>query len=884
MQDVKLSALRIGGLYILVASLWIIFSDQIVFLVFHDLGTNAAWQTYKGLLFVVITGLGLLLERYYSGKTIYLASQRFKWVVENMPDVIVIYDADLRIQYINMAARNITNRPESDFIGKRDEEILPMSLVETYLPTLQEALTTKKTRSAALDVTLPNGETFYHQYTCVPLVTDDGAVREVLSIKHDETQQMRSEEQSRYHALLHENISDAVIGTDLEFRIKAWNRAAETIYGWSAEEVMGQRLDQLLSPEYEDATPEEVMARFFADGFWRGELVQRDRSGKRIWILRSINYVYDYKGQRVGVVCVGKNITARKEAEKKLKQRARQLSILHEIDRVILAVQPVDSILHTVLGFTRELIPCERSSVALLDYKRQELEIFAVHQSETTAVSPSQRLPVDPQQEQTWAQGKYTLINDLWQTAPQDSARQTPNQTEIRSVLNVPLIAHDTLIGTLNLADTQPNRFSPEDVEIAQALAVQVSVSIENARLVARLERQVTELDTLHQASQRLQQALTTEALANEIIHILEEVLTYEYGSVLLVDGKGKLVPFAFSLPGQTLNAQDLNQLTTSDRRVGKGIVEWVAEHGKSVCLGDVRADPRYSPRQEDIQSELCVPLQVGRHIIGVVNIETTRSDAYTAEDQRLLETLAAQMAVAIRNSQLLALERDSQRRLRQLANYLQEALEAERARIAREIHDEFGQMLTALKMDTVWLRKRLPPDRAELAGKTAEMVELIDTAVQTVRNLASELRPGLLDDLGLVAALEWYAQQFSKRTGIVCEIDLGSGDIGLHETASTAVFRIFQETLTNITRHAKATYVFISLRQTEGGFFMTVRDNGQGMAHKQLRGKRSLGITGMSERVRALGGTLDIQSAPGRGTSLTLKLPPDPLEDNKND
>jgi signal transduction histidine kinase len=421
-------------------------------------------------------------------------------------------------------------------------------------------------------------------------------------------------------------------------------------------------------------------------------------------------------------------------------------------------------------------------------------------------------------------------------------------------------------------------------VEMAQALAAQVSISIENARLVARLERQVTELDTIHQVSQRLRQAVTPEALTNEIIHILEEVLTYEYGSILLVAEEDKLVPFAFSLPGQTPNPQDQDQLTASDLRVGKGIVGWVAQHGESVCLGDVRTDPRYDLRQEDVESELCVPLQVGQHVIGVVNIETSRPNAYAAEDQRLLETLAAQMAIAIQNSQLLALERESQRRLRQLANYLQEALEAERARIAREIHDEFGQMLTALKIDTVWLRKRLPPDRAELAGKTAEMMELIDQAVKAVRNLASELRPGLLDDLGLVPALEWYAQQFSKRTGIICEIDLGSDDIGLIETASTAVFRIFQETLTNITRHAKATYVSISLGQAEDGFFMTVRDNGQGMAHKQLRGQRSLGIIGMSERVRALGGTLDIQSAPGRGTSLILKLPPDLLEGHKND
>lgn len=887
MQNPERSALRIAVFYILAASLWIILSDRIVFLLPQDAAITATMQTFKGLFFVAITGLGLYLERCYSGKTLFGASQRFERVVENIPDVIAIYDTDLRIQYINRAAHRLTNRPGSDFTGKRDEEFLPLAVVETYLPTLQEALSTGKVCSIAADLKMPDGKTFYYQYICVPLLDNEGQVQEILSIKRDETERMRSDEQSRYHALLQDNISDAVIGTDMEFRIQAWNKAAEEIYGWTAEEVVGRRLDEVLRPGFEDDTQAGAADRFLESGFWRGETLQHDKSGKQIWVLGSFNYVYDYKGQRVGAVSVNKDVTKRKEAEEALKRRARQLSVLHEIDRVILAVQSVDSILHTVLGFIRELIPCERSSVVLLDHKRQELEVFAVDHDGKTAVLSTQHMPLEPQNIQAWAQGEPSLVDDLSQLPQQNVVQQTLFQEGIRTVLNLPLIAHDGLIGTLELADTQTHRFSAEDVEIAQALAVQVSVSIENARLVARLERQVTELDTIHQVSQRLQQVLTPEPLANEIITILEEVLDYEYGSVLLIEEENKLVPFALTLPGETsTKALDFAHLKARDLQVGKGIVGWVVQHGESVCLGNVQEDSRYDPRKNGIRSELCVPLQVGKHVIGAINMETSKPNAYTAADQRLLETMAAQMAIAIQNSQLLARERDSQEQLRQLAHYLHEALEAERTHIAREIHDEFGQMLTALKMDTIWLQKRLPANRTELDAKTVEMAALIDQAVQSVRDLASELRPGLLDDLGLVAAVEWYTQQFRKRTGVICEIELDSESeyIMLNSAASTAVFRIFQEALTNVARHAEATRVTISLDQTTEGFFMTVRDNGRGVTHEELHSQRSLGIIGMRERARTFGGTLDIQTAPGKGTSLTLKLPSTQMEGNRDD
>ena len=146
------------------------------------------------------------------------------------------------------------------------------------------------------------------------------------------------------------------------------------------------------------------------------------------------------------------------------------------------------------------------------------------------------------------------------------------------------------------------------------------------------------------------------------------------------------------------------------------------------------------------------------------------------------------------------------------LASYLQTAREEERTLIAREIHDEFGQVLTALKMDLSWLTKRLSQDKTNLQEKSVSMSELVDHAIQTVRRIATELRPGLLDDLGLVAALEWQAQEFSERTEIECELHLGEEDITLDRDLGTDIFRIFQEALTNIMRHADATMVKVSL------------------------------------------------------------------------
>jgi len=215
-----------------------------------------------------------------------------------------------------------------------------------------------------------------------------------------------------------------------------------------------------------------------------------------------------------------------------------------------------------------------------------------------------------------------------------------------------------------------------------------------------------------------------------------------------------------------------------------------------------------------------------------------------------------------------------SRQQLRNLGRYLESAREGERSRIARELHDDMGQALTALKMDLSWLNKTLSKDQISLREKTTSMSKLIDTAIQTVKRISTELRPGILDDLGLTAAIEWQAEEFQNRTGIKCETSLYPEDISLDQVLSTAVFRILQETLTNVARHAQAMKVKISLNEKAGKLVLEVVDDGKGITQEQISDPKSLGLVGMRERILPWHGEVRISGIPGEGTTVTATIP----------
>ncbi|HPW69321.1 MAG TPA: PAS domain-containing sensor histidine kinase [Deltaproteobacteria bacterium] len=217
---------------------------------------------------------------------------------------------------------------------------------------------------------------------------------------------------------------------------------------------------------------------------------------------------------------------------------------------------------------------------------------------------------------------------------------------------------------------------------------------------------------------------------------------------------------------------------------------------------------------------------------------------------------------------------RRSHKQLRELSAHLQSAREKECARIAREIHDELGQSLTALQMDVAWLGAQLPAGCSRLAEKTQRMEQLVDATIESVHRIITELRPIMLDDLGLTAAIEWQASEFQNRSGIECHVFVDCRDDCIEKDLATAVFRIFQETLTNVARHSRATAVWARLTQEGGVLNLQVADNGKGITRKQAEDPRSFGIMGIRERVGLWNGCMQITGAKRKGTTVSIQIP----------
>jgi len=271
--------------------------------------------------------------------------------------------------------------------------------------------------------------------------------------------------------------------------------------------------------------------------------------------------------------------------------------------------------------------------------------------------------------------------------------------------------------------------------------------------------------------------------------------------------------------------------------------------------------------------------------VSGTIGEEAAIESLQSGATDYVLKTRLSRLVPAVQRALREAGDRAERRRteerlkksheqLRALSMYLQHVREDERIRISRQVHDELGQALTGLKMDLYWLSTRLPKQLRAVREKTKTMSAHIDSTIQTVRRISTELRPGILDDLGLVAALEWQAGEFQKRTAIKCDVASELPDPILDEELNTAFFRNFQESLTNVVRHANASRVDVRLWQDEANLWMEIKDNGRGISEAELSNTRSIGLLGMRERAALLGGEVIISGMPGQGTAVRVRIP----------
>jgi PAS domain S-box-containing protein len=380
--------------------------------------------------------------------------------------------------------------------------------------------------------------------------------------------------------------------------------------------------------------------------------------------------------------------------------------------------------------------------------------------------------------------------------------------------------------------------------------------------------------DAEHRILEMIASGAELPALLEAIALAMEEHAPPTLASVLLLDSEGRHVRTGAAPHLPEAYSRAIDGLPVGPRAGSCGTAVY---ERRAVFAQDIRTDPlwedyRELAAQHGLRACWSTPiLAIDGRVLGTFALYFREPRAPTVPDLELIARASHLAGIAIERRQLEA-------QLRDLSAHLESVREDERAGIAREIHDELGQALTALKMDLAWLTRRISGDSSAsettLLEKTRAMSQMTDEVIQQVRRISSELRPSVLDDLGLLAAIEWLGAEFERRTGTPCEVDSNLEDSQLPRELATAAFRIVQEALTNVTRHAEATHVAVRFAIDGGKLCVEVRDNGRGIAPAALRSPKSLGLLGARERARRLGGTLTVGRGESSGTVVALELP----------
>jgi signal transduction histidine kinase len=434
------------------------------------------------------------------------------------------------------------------------------------------------------------------------------------------------------------------------------------------------------------------------------------------------------------------------------------------------------------------------------------------------------------------------------------------NHPPMRTFLGVPVLLRGVAYGNLYLTEKAGGAdFTREDEEIVQLLAGQAAVAIENARLYESATRWSQQLESLIEVGTALARETELPSLLDLIARRLRELIGARLVLIALPTEDG-------TLRVESADGEDAAEFVGMrlDRQSSKS--GRVLDRGRSERLDSLLDDPevdRDFARPMGMRAALFVPLLVGKRPIGVIQaLDKLAADRrFTNDDLRLAETFAAQAGIAVDTTARVA--QDALRRA-------VEGQELERRRLARELHDETGQALTSILLGLRALEEAKNREGTKAAVRALR--ELVVATLQDVRRLAVELRPTALDDFGLTAALERLADNFSEQSGIAIELEAGLGHERLPSDIETVLYRLVQEALTNVVKHAHAQHVSIVVRRKEGVVTAVIEDDGRGF--EDGKGEGGLGLVGMRERVALVNGRFRIESAANAGTTLLVEVP----------
>jgi signal transduction histidine kinase len=415
------------------------------------------------------------------------------------------------------------------------------------------------------------------------------------------------------------------------------------------------------------------------------------------------------------------------------------------------------------------------------------------------------------------------------------------------------------------------------------------------------------EYQVLHEVAQALQSSEETEAMLKQVMKILiqfEELKVESKAGIFLANEEKKVLRLFTTVGSFTKEFLEREQeVPYGDCLCGRAAVSGELLTSDS-CFTDARHERTFTDMTA--HGHYIIPLKSREKLVGVMFLYTSINPSWYKHSQEVLLSIGGLIGDAVVRLQSEEQIRDHKQeleqevterkqieqelmkyrdhleeevatrteQLRNLSNRLQTVREEEKARIAREVHDELGQALTALKLDMAWVERRLKEPEPAVQEKIKSLYALIESTIERVQTISAELRPRILDVLGVCEALRWQTEEFKERTGIECELTILPDRLVLDADRSTTLFRIYQEALTNIARHAEASRVGVRCEQFPDRVELEVKDNGRGIDQKKLSDSHSLGLAGIRERVLLWKGEVEISGQPGQGTRLFVQIP----------
>lgn len=555
------------------------------------------------------------------------------------------------------------------------------------------------------------------------------------------------------------------------------------------------------------------------------------------------------------------------EGERRARQQAlARLRAINEVATYVTESLDLEQVLNNALDKALEVLDMEAGLIFLTDRQAGELRLVTYR-----GIAPESAEEVDRLKIGEGFCGRVALYGELM-VIPNSSSdprltRMAVREEGLRAQAIVPLKSKGVVQGVLAVATRRRRLFPREDLELITALSNHIGVAVENARLHRGVERQLQIQRRLNEVAEEITSELELDRILPKVLRIAEELTGADAGIIALLDPVSEQIhyPYLHNLP---------DELTRVSVKEGEGLAGQVIESGQSVIVGDYQTCGRAIPqfKAAGLASVAAVPVVSGARPLGMLAVcSVGKPRLFTPQDVQILTAIGRQAGVAIENARLYE-------NLRFYAREITRAQEEERKRIAREAHDETAQTLVALarRLESLTGAGGDPPP--DWAARLEGLRSLATQALQSVRRLSRDLRPPVLDDLGLVPAIRGLVTALEQEEGIEARLEVSGPPRRLESEVELTVFRIAQEALNNVRRHAGASSVAVKLAFLPKCIRMRVRDNGKGFqvpgSIAELAGSGKLGLIGMHERARILGGVLRIESQVGQGTEVLLEVP----------